>query len=328
MKISLILPVCQVETQVTECLQSILTQSFDDFEIIVIDNCGTAGNLSEARSMLAPSGQKTFRPPGRFTISYEWVTHFPSQDYYAACNRGISAAKGDYLLFVDANSHLLPDALHHLYDVTKKTHAYVTIGRDKFSDNSQPLSDRNSFSYSVWEGKIEAVYAFMESKIDSKITNKLFKRDFLQKNHLTFCEGILHSENLWAFSWVCHVPRVAVTGYETCCYGSSRSEYMVNGKGFTSHYESYLRILSEMAEIAFKCDIYKDPVFRHWYEKQKALYFSKTMASGDSEQLRHLYHMICRLLPSRKSTKTMIHYHMPSVIGYAVYIRMHKMLLG
>ena len=97
MKLSIIVPVYCVEATLDRCLQSIVSQSFADFEVILVDD----GSPDDCPRLCDSWAQRDAR------IS---VVHQPNAGLSAARNTGIDRAQGEYLTFVDSDDYLADDS--------------------------------------------------------------------------------------------------------------------------------------------------------------------------------------------------------------------------
>ena len=111
---SIIIPVYNVEPYLRECLNSIINQTFQEFEIICIDD----GSTDNSFSVLQEYAQKD----KRFKIFRQ-----ENQGSGIARNYGINTAKGKYLVFVDPDDWVVQDYLEQLYDAFKESGADVEL---------------------------------------------------------------------------------------------------------------------------------------------------------------------------------------------------------
>ena len=112
--ISIIVPVYNASLYLRECLDSILTQSYTDYELILVDDGSTDGSeaiLSAYRDAY----------PCIKLIRQE------NKGVSAARNRGLDCAVGEWVAFIDADDYLLPGALALLVDRAYTTKADVVI---------------------------------------------------------------------------------------------------------------------------------------------------------------------------------------------------------
>lgn len=107
-KISIIIPLYNKEKIVQRSVNSVLCQSFSDFELIIVDDGSTDNSLSVVKSIkdnrIHIIGQENGGPS-------------------KARNTGVKHAKGEWILFLDADDELLDGALDHLHSLTNKYHS-------------------------------------------------------------------------------------------------------------------------------------------------------------------------------------------------------------
>ena len=103
MKLSIIVPVYQVEAHIDECITSILDQTFRDFELILVDD----GSLDRCPAICDAYAQKDSRIR---------VIHQKNQGLSAARNTGLQAARGDYIGFVDSDDFIEASMYEKLLD--------------------------------------------------------------------------------------------------------------------------------------------------------------------------------------------------------------------
>ena len=117
--VSICIPVYNVCPYLARCLSSVLRQHYDTLEVILVDDASTDGSLDELRRIAAS---------------------FPEREIQILCNnvhrgspfsrrRSIEAAKGEYLLCVDADDILLPHAVEHLLAKALETNADIVCGQ-------------------------------------------------------------------------------------------------------------------------------------------------------------------------------------------------------
>ena len=116
MEISVIIPVYNKEQYVEQCLARTLSQDFDSFEVIVVDDGSTdaSGRLCDE---VASRDHRLH------------VVHTANGGVTAARRKGVEAAQGRYVVFVDADDELLPGALYTLHATIEQTGADEVIAR-------------------------------------------------------------------------------------------------------------------------------------------------------------------------------------------------------
>ena len=111
-KISIIIPVYNVEKYLHECLDSIINQTFKDLEIICVDD----GSTDKSSEILEEYEQKD----KRFTVISQ-----PNKGVSAARNRGMQQAKGKYIMFVDSDDYVHPRFYELLLQALKEEGADI-----------------------------------------------------------------------------------------------------------------------------------------------------------------------------------------------------------
>lgn len=177
-KISVITPVYKVEDYLGKCLDSILSQTFKDFELIVVDdgspdNCGKIADQYQQRD------------------SRVRVIHKENGGAPSARNAGIEIAVGDYFYFPDSDDWLEPAYLEELYNTAVETEAQLVIsgfvmeyyenGRQQNYTVSVP--DRN---YSNQQLVRHNLHRYFDNMMMAVPWNKLYSADYIRSNNLRF----------------------------------------------------------------------------------------------------------------------------------------------
>lgn len=132
--ISIIVPVYRVEKYIRRCVDSILVQSFRDYELILVDD-GTPDSSGAICDEYAARDQRIR------------VIHKENGGLSSARNAGIDAASGEYLFFMDSDDIIHPDTLRILYECIGKTGAEISVG--EFTR----FTEQGSIAFSHWDGE-------------------------------------------------------------------------------------------------------------------------------------------------------------------------------
>ncbi len=143
MKLSIIIPAYNAAKYVERCVESILSQDFNDLEILIVDD-GSSDNTLDVCTQLAMRGGVD-----RYLVIR--VLHKQNGGVSSARNYGISEANGDYLMFIDVDDYLLPDTLKKAVDVADNNpnadfcvFGFKRIARSGSTSKSTPESKRYS----------------------------------------------------------------------------------------------------------------------------------------------------------------------------------------
>ena len=201
--ISVIIPMYNVEKYVSECLDSLLAQTFQNFEVIVVDDCSTDNSAAIVESYREKFG-------GRL----EQITLQTNSGNagYTARNRGFYFSRGEYVFFIDGDDFISKNALEILYNAAKKFDADVIYTSSRYhytAENGAELKrDRIGLALAKKGVKEKPELVINDSKkILKQMTidggffwtpwTKFSKRSFLIKNEIIFPEILSGGDTIW-----------------------------------------------------------------------------------------------------------------------------------
>lgn len=174
--VSVIVPMYKVEQYIKICVDSILAQTFQDFEIILVDDA-SPDNCFELCQKLYGGNDKI-----------KFVRHEKNLGLGAARNTGMKHSAGKYIYFVDSDDYILPNALEKFYTVAEKNNAQVVHAaswHELFQDKPEPILQKN-----------------MRINRD-----RYFKEGFLPPNTIYRLEEHWKKYNTWSMAWLCFCRR-------------------------------------------------------------------------------------------------------------------------
>lgn len=180
-KISVIVPIYNVEKYITRCIESILSQTFCDFELILIND----GSLDESGNICNKYSKKDKR------IKYFYNSN---QGVSYTRNFGIEIAKGEFCIFVDPDDYLDLDALEYLYTLAKSNNADIIACKMKtYKSNVLKSKIIKNETLRIYEGeKIIKEYVENGTFLYS-VCNKLYSRKLL--SDIRFSVDINYAED-------------------------------------------------------------------------------------------------------------------------------------
>lgn len=215
--ISVVVPMYNVEKYIGECLDSLLAQTFTNFEVVIVDDCSTDNSCS-----IVESYREKFS--GRLRL-----VHTLKNSGYASIprNKGIEFSCGEYLYFMDSDDTITPTALQELYTYAKNFDADVVhceklyIVLEKFWNNAAYRKQLKPYSYFtgekilikeplVWQDNFEErIKFFYQRKLIWNVVVQLIRRDFLIMNDLRFC-NIYAEDVLFTLCEICAAKKYVV----------------------------------------------------------------------------------------------------------------------
>ena len=215
-KISIVIPMYNVEKYIGDCLESILHQSFTDYEIIVVDDGSTDGSAEITGSIL------------REVVPHRFIKQ-PNAGLSAARNTGLKAANGEYVFFLDSDDWLEKDALERLVKHIHGEDLICFSGRKWYQDTQmyEVADELQSVTYPTgWE-------YYNENALQSRrfpfvcVVLRLYRRKFLMEKKLYFTEGIYHEDNMFT-------PYVCLYAQATKVVNESLYVYRIRGGSITT----------------------------------------------------------------------------------------------
>lgn len=216
--ISIIVPVYKVEEYLRRCIDSILSQTYKDFELILVDD----GSPDNCGAICDEYAQKD----SRIT-----VIHKENGGLSSARNAGLEIAKGDYIGFVDSDDEIAPrcyEALHYFME---------TDGSDIVTYNHNSIPDTDKW-IPMGENRVvvdsETVLREFSDKyykmIGDTVMTKLYKKKIF--NNLRFKEGIIYEDTAILPYSIKESQRITVLPFSFYYY--TLSEGSIMRSSFTS----------------------------------------------------------------------------------------------
>lgn len=179
-KISIIIPVYKVEQYLPQCLDSILTQSFSDFEVILVDDCSPdqSGTICDRYAA----------QDSRVRVLHKQVNEGPSP----ARQDGLAAASGEWILFADSDDWLSPGALATLSEKTDDSLDLVVFGMKMCHENTEGKLIREEIilpdaARAISSKEIGDLLVTLDSSRSFPyLWNKLYRADLLRSSSAAF----------------------------------------------------------------------------------------------------------------------------------------------
>ena len=204
--VSIIIPMYNAEKYIGDCLNSILDQTFQDFEVIVVDDCSTdkscdivesyIGNVDIDRAKLV---RRKINSGASGVTRYEGLLH----------------ARGEYILFIDSDDMITETALEELYPIAKKFNADVVHCEKFFTFNdendSENIAGCGAGNYVteptlITDDLAERVKGLHKYQYIWNLWSKLIRREFILKNNLKMINGIA-ADAMFTCLLVCSAKR-------------------------------------------------------------------------------------------------------------------------
>lgn len=219
-KVSVIVPVYNGEKYIEACLESLIKQSLNGIEIILV-NDGSTDNSKLIMKNYA-----------RQHNNFIYVEH-ENRGLSEARNTGLKHAHGKYIAFLDGDDLLPQDALLNLYRKAEDTCADMVAGNvSTFRDGNcinRYVSKNRDTKFTV-SGKTFLTEAIINHRYVPMVYNYLYRRSFIEQCRLRFEPGILHEDELWTPIALTKAKQVATVTSTTYLYRQHESSIMSSSK--------------------------------------------------------------------------------------------------
>ncbi len=197
-KVSVIIPIYNVEKYLPRCLDSVINQTLKDIEIICVndespDNCAQILQEYQAKDE-------------RITVINQ-----QNSGQGSARNRGLETAKGKYIQFLDSDDFYEPNCCEEMYNLMEQNPDLdvacfdTNIIYEAYEDKKN--TDDNYFKMHFF-GKVPVKPSMAHQKVDVNCWNKIFRKSFIDKHNLRFPEKLHYEDVGFFWLWITRTGQV------------------------------------------------------------------------------------------------------------------------
>lgn len=185
-KVSVIIPVFNVEKYIERCTRSLFSQTLDDMEFVFIDDCSPDNSVNVLKRVIEEYPERASQ--------VVLLRNEQNRGSAYARAKGLEVVTGEYLGFCDSDDWCEHDMYEKMYESAIKSDAdLVCCGMVYRRDLEQIVAN-----YPYRDETIDCIFSYrtMEGGIYSSMCNKLFKSDFLREKQIDFIFGANHWEDM------------------------------------------------------------------------------------------------------------------------------------
>lgn len=253
-KVSVIIPIYNVEQYIETCICSVLEQQLNNIEVICVDDGSTDCSMDIVKKYASEDARII-------------ILQKENGGQSTARNAGIDISQGEYVYFLDSDDYLVRDALQILYDEAKQydlDNVYFDAEsffesddlKENYSNYISYYSRNNDYSEVV--SGLELLRRMDRNK-EFRVSPCLqfFKRRFLVENNLKFEEGIIHEDDLFALQVCLYEKRTKHIGRKLYMRRIRNNSTMTSSDSYQHSY-SYFYCIERMLEVLAQSEIDKD----------------------------------------------------------------------
>lgn len=208
MKVSVIIPVYNVVRYIERCLLSALGQTWNELEIILVNDATPDDSMEVVEKVLADH-------PRRACVKV--LAHPRNCGLSAARNTALREATGEYVFFLDSDDYLPVDSIERLARGASEENIDFVVGNYEVTGGRRSTPPLR-LATGLLEDNRRVLETFAAGGWYVMACNKLVSRSFLLRNRLFFQEGLLHEDDLWSFKTACLARRAYIVNETTYFY--------------------------------------------------------------------------------------------------------------
>lgn len=277
--ISVIVPIYNCERFLGKCLDSLLTQTFVDFEVICVDDCSPDNSTAIIEEYMAQD------------CRIRLVRHKQNLGLGGARNTGIKEARADFIASVDSDDTMRPDMLEKLWEASENGfYDIVVCGFDRVDEEGNVLSIQNSGDKSIVnDGQIDIF-----SATNPAFWNKLWRKSLYTDNNIWFPEHLYYQDTATT-------PRVLTKSRHIRFIKDSLYNYLVRSNSISTtaspkHLSDYFKVfdilISFLEEAGIEDEHFEN--FLSYLDRSVAHHANIGVQHGleEAEQEQYLRHLL------------------------------------
>ena len=278
--ISVIIPVYNVEKYLRECIDSVLAQTYRNFEIILVDD----GSTDSSGAICDEYAERDERIH---------VFHKENGGLSSARNFGFTESLGKYVYFLDSDDLISADTLESVLTSSAENNSDVVFFEaDCFTDDGEKI--RGNYAYSADYGSAsgrEILYKIIKKDdFHSSVPLLFIKRSLLGEKRISFLDGILYEDMLFTFILFCSAER-ATHCRRQLYHRRYRSGSIITSKKTAHNFVSGCRVLDELIAFVDSNALAAEPMVKKYLARvaQNTLNIYAELSADDRAASRDQY---------------------------------------
>lgn len=178
--VSIIVPAYNVNNYIEKCISSILSQKYENIELIVVND----GSTDDSKSTISRKIKNDKRAR---------LIDIKNSGVSFARNIGIKESSGDYIIFIDGDDYISDDYVNYMLDLIGETKAQFAFSTNCFVDKNEKQIELDRIKEVSSE---EATTLLLSPNVTVGCWNKIYSRELLVNNNIYFEENLFYGEGL------------------------------------------------------------------------------------------------------------------------------------
>lgn len=273
MLISVIVPIYKVEKYLCRCVDSILNQTFTDFELILVDD-GSPDNCGRICDEYAEKDNRIH------------VIHKKNGGLSDARNAGLNYATGQYIIFVDSDDFIESDLLEKAYNAITKGYDIVSYGFNVIGVDGNISAKTHSEAGKEFRFEKQTEYInfilkiFMNCGVGWEACSRIYRRDIIEKYELRFEDNrrIFAEDMYFNLCYIVHTR--TMYAMKDCLYNYARRDDSIMGQDikksnlnrFNELAKAVLEHYKKYPDLDYLCEHFSAIYFMIMYHEMKVYY--------------------------------------------------------
>lgn len=226
--VSVVLPIYNVEKYIRKCLESLVSQTFSDFEVICVDDCGIDSSMQIVNEFVETDS--------RFKV----VKHLKNRGLSAARNTGIDNAKGQYIVFVDSDDWVNVELLAKIVGAFEQNDVKSVWFNALIHQNS--ISQIYSLNNDIKQDCLINLSSDNINDFASYAWNKAFRLSDLKYTKIRFPEGLYFEDSEFYYKIFSHFSDIYFIAEPLYHYQLRENSIVTGSKDVEKKFEDMFQI--------------------------------------------------------------------------------------
>lgn len=218
--ITIIIPVFNVEKYIEDCIRTVINQTYENLEILVVDDCGTDNSINIARAIVSKSNKQN---------CFRYIQLPQNNGMGVIRNSMIKEAKGKYIFFLDSDDCISPECISTLYDYLTRNNLEFVCGSTAITDELLNTQETQIFKRQLItdnQSLLRFVFGQYHKICLYTSWNKLYKTTFLRENDIQFTNGRIYEDSFFFLQLIYHTNKCAFLENITYKYRQHKDSIM------------------------------------------------------------------------------------------------------
>lgn len=254
--ITIIIPVFNTEKYIGDCIKSVINQTYENLEILVVDDCGADNSINIARAIASKSNKQN---------CFRYIQLPQNNGMGVIRNSMIKEAKGKYIFFLDSDDCISPECISTLYDYLTRNNLEFVCGSTAITDELLNTQETQIFKRQLIKNN-QSLLRFIFGQYHKICLytswNKLYKTTFVRENDIQFTNGRIYEDSFFFLQLIYHTNKCAFL------------------ENITYKYRQHVNSIMNASSKTFSCKNIDDMTFTLEMEKEYIKRFRKNELYG------------------------------------------------